>query len=100
MAAQGELKEGDHIVMEGLPLQYGKVLSTEMVEGTEWALVQWDDDKRPDAKVPSSLCYQYGEDYQASTEIYRDPVTGLPMHRHSIAAASDDGYDFDMPSPS
>jgi len=64
MAAQGELKEGDHIVMEGFPLQYGKVLSAEMFESTEWAFIQWDDDNRPDAKVPSSLCYQYREDYQ------------------------------------
>jgi len=65
MAVQGELKEGDHIVMEGFPLQYGKVLSTEMVESTEWAFIQWDDDKMPDSKVPSSLCYQHGEDYQS-----------------------------------
>jgi len=31
--------------------------------------------------------------------IWRDEKTGLSMHRHSIAVVSDDGYDFDMPSP-
>jgi hypothetical protein len=37
---------------------------------------------------------------QAITEIWRDEGTGLPMHRHAIPSASNDGYDFDIPSPS
>jgi len=49
---------------------------------------------------PKSLRDALEEAKQINGPIWRDEKSGLPMHRHAIPSASNDGYDFDMPSPS